>query len=82
MNGYRINEDDIARVIRYLETSRPEKASREHAIQLLEIVHGAAKSLAANDADIVREIERSLGESDQAESKATRNQRDGESRDS
>ena len=57
MSGYRINEDDIARVVRYLETRRPEKANRGYAIQLLGVLHDAAKNIASIDSDLMSDLE-------------------------
>lgn len=64
MSGYRINEDDINRVIRYLKANRPGKATREYAIQILEIIHKAAKKLANLDPNLNEEIEKAIAELD------------------
>lgn len=61
MSGYIINDDDIARVVRYLKTRRPERANREYAIQLLEVLHNAAKRVASVDPELINELEDLLG---------------------
>ena len=65
MDGYVISEEDIGVVIRYLKVHRPEKANRTSAIQLLEIMHGAAKRLASTDLEFAEELERALLQQDQ-----------------
>ncbi len=49
MNGYQINEKDIATIIRLLELHRPEEATRESAIKILKSLKGWARDL--TDAD-------------------------------
>ncbi len=49
MNGYKINEKDIATIIRHLQIHQPEKANREHAIKILKSFKGWARNLADTD---------------------------------
>ena len=65
MDGYVINEEDIETVIRYLKIHKPEKANRECAIQVLEIMHGAAKRVASNSPEFAEELEKALLQQDQ-----------------
>ena len=65
MDGYIINEEDMETVMRYLKIHKPEKASRECAIQLLEIMHGAAKRIALEDSAFAGELEKALLELEQ-----------------
>lgn len=60
MDDYVINEADIEKVLRYLKIHKPEKATRGSAIQLLEIMHGAAKKIAIKDPRFAETLEDAL----------------------
>ena len=65
MSGYRINEEDIRRVIRYLKANKPENANREYAIQLLQIIQSSAVRISINAPGFVEELERVIAEAEQ-----------------
>ena len=46
---YRINEEDIAKIIKYLEFEDPDNANREHAIQLIESIQISSNEIARSD---------------------------------
>ena len=69
MDGYVINEEDIDKIFRYLKTHKPEKATRECAIQLLEIMQDAVKMLVRTDIEFAEELEKALIELEAQKSK-------------
>lgn len=67
MSGYIIIEADVEAVVRYLKIHRPEKADRGYAIQLLEIMHSAAKKIASKNIELIEELDKALLELEQKE---------------
>ena len=53
MNGYQINEKDIATIIRLLKIHQPEGATRESAIKILKSLKGWARDLADTDPEFM-----------------------------
>ena len=66
MSGYEINEKDIATVIRYLHTHHPEDTSREHAIQILELMHNIAKLSTNENAEFAELFLKALQQSNES----------------
>ena len=60
MSGYQINEEDIEAAISYLKIHKPEKANKECAVQLLEIMHNTVKKLVSTDIEFAEELEKAL----------------------
>lgn len=63
-HGYELNEADIDKVLNYLRIIRPEKATPEMAISILESMYVAAHKSAAHgeQVDIDKAIEQALKE--------------------
>lgn len=53
---YRINEEDIAKIIKYLEFEDPDNANREHAIQLIESIQISSNEIARSDEALAEAI--------------------------
>ena len=70
MSGYRINEEDIQKALRQLQRDDPENANREYVIQLLESMHGFAKSAASTDSKTLKELDKALEEKEAGEEEA------------
>ncbi len=65
MNGYKINEKDIERVMDWLRATRPKEADRGHATQLLMGMNELAKDLVNQDLDFAELLEKAMpGETD------------------
>ena len=54
MNGYKINEKDIATILRLLKIYRPEEASREKAIEILKSFKVSARKLADTNPEFTK----------------------------
>ena len=54
MSGYKINEKDIADIMRILEVLDPENASKEDAIKTLEYLRALGKSAANADPKFIK----------------------------
>ncbi len=52
MSGYIINEDDIEKMLRFLELHDPKNADRDYAVQLLEQYRSLGANLSRNDEDL------------------------------
>ena len=53
---YRINEEDIAKIIKYLEFEDPDNANREYAIQLIESMQISSNEIARSDEALAEAI--------------------------
>jgi len=53
---YRINEEDIAKIIKYLEFEDPDNANREYAIQLIESIQISSNEIARSDEALAEAI--------------------------
>ena len=53
---YRINEEDIAKIIKYLEFEDPDNANREYAIQLIESMQISGNEIARSDEALAEAI--------------------------
>lgn len=66
MNGnYEINEDDIQKVIKYLEFHDPKNADREYAIEFIEAMQIEGNEIARTDeklAEAIRDFTRKKDE--------------------
>ena len=70
MNGYQINEKDIATIIRHLKIHRPEQASRENAIKMLKSFKRDARGLADTDPEFAEMFLKALEELQQESEEA------------
>ena len=68
MDGYVIDEDKIQQALSYLKIHKPEKATREFAIQWLEILPGGLKKIAFEDPEFAEELESALRKLEQDQS--------------
>lgn len=59
---YHQNEEDIQKVIRYLEIHDPENANREYAIQYIESMQGFGSELARADESLAEVLKKKLDE--------------------
>lgn len=57
-NEYHINEEDIAKIIKYLEFEDPDNANREYAIQLIESMQISSNEIARSDEALAEAIRR------------------------
>ena len=57
-NEYHINEEDIAKIIKYLEFEDPDNANREYAIQLIESMQISGNEIARSDEALAEAIRR------------------------
>ena len=55
-NEYHINEEDIAKIIKYLEFEDPDNANREYAIQLIESIQISSNEIARSDEALAEAI--------------------------
>ncbi|MCA9332138.1 hypothetical protein KC968_04350 [Candidatus Saccharibacteria bacterium] len=55
-NEYHINEEDIAKIIKYLEFEDPDNANREYAIQLIESMQISSNEIARSDEALAEAI--------------------------
>lgn len=59
---YHKNEEDIQKVIRYLEIHDPKNANRDYAIQYIESMQGFGSELARSDESLAEAIKKKLDE--------------------
>lgn len=59
---YHKNEEDIQKIIRYLQIHDPKNANREYAIQYLDSVEGFGNELARSDEALAEAIKKKLDE--------------------
>lgn len=59
---YHKNEEDIQKVIRYLEIHDPKNANRDYAIQYLDSMEGFGSELARSDESLAEAIKKKLDE--------------------
>lgn len=59
---YHKNEEDIQKIIRYLQIHDPKNANREYAIQYLESMEGFGNELARSDEALAEVIKKKLDE--------------------
>lgn len=59
---YHQNEEDIQRVIRYLQIHDPKNATRDYAIQYIESMKGFGSELARSDESLAEAIKKKLDE--------------------
>ncbi len=55
-DSYEINEEDITKVIKYLEFHDPENANREYAIEFIEAMQAKSNEIARTDEELAEEI--------------------------
>lgn len=59
---YHKNEEDIQKVIRYLEIHDPKNANRDYAIQYIDSMQGFGSELARSDESLAEAIKKKLDE--------------------
>lgn len=59
---YHKNEEDIQKVIRYLQIHDPKNANRDYAIQYIESMQGFGSELARSDEALAEAIKKKLDE--------------------
>lgn len=59
---YHKNEEDIQKVIRYLEIHDPKNANRDYAIQYIESMQGFGSELARSDESLAEALKKKLDE--------------------
>lgn len=59
---YHKNEEDIQKVIHYLEIHDPKNANRDYAIQYIESMQGFGSELARSDESLAEAIKKKLDE--------------------
>lgn len=59
---YHQNEEDIQKVIHYLEIHDPKNANREYAIQFIDSMQGFGSEIARSDEPLAEAIKKKLGE--------------------
>jgi hypothetical protein len=55
---YHINEEDIQKIVRYLEIHDPQNADRDYAIQLIESMQSFGSELARTDEALAEAIQK------------------------
>lgn len=55
-DAYEINEEDIAKVIKYLEIDDPKNANREYAIEFIEAMQVQGNEIARADESLAEAI--------------------------
>jgi hypothetical protein len=61
-NEYHKNEEDIQKILRYLQIHDPKSANREYAIQYLDSMEGFGNELARSDESLAEAIKKKLDE--------------------
>jgi hypothetical protein len=61
---YHISEEDIQKILRYLQIHDPENANREYAIQYLDSMEGFGSELARADESLAEAVKKKLDEKD------------------
>lgn len=56
MSGYSINEDDIQKVLKYLEIHDPKNADRDYAIEFIEAMRVYGNEIARTDEGLAEAI--------------------------
>lgn len=59
---YHQNEEDVQKVIRYLQIHDPKNANREYAIQYIESMQGFGNELARSDEGLAEAVKKKLDE--------------------
>jgi len=59
---YHRNEEDIQKILRYLQVHDPKNANREYAIQYLEAMEGFGGELARADESLAEAVKKKLDE--------------------
>ena len=59
---YHISEEDIQKVIRYLEIHDPKNANRDYAIQYIESIQGFGSELARSNEPLAEVLKKKLDE--------------------
>ncbi|HET8671406.1 MAG TPA: hypothetical protein VFM05_12500 [Candidatus Saccharimonadales bacterium] len=59
---YHKNEEDIQKIIRYLQIHDPKNANRDYAIQYIESMQGFGSELARSDESLAEAIKKKLDE--------------------
>lgn len=59
---YHQNEEDVQKVLRYLEIHDPKNANREYAIQYIESMQGFGNELARADESLAETLKKKLDE--------------------
>lgn len=59
---YHQNEEDIQKIVRYLQIHDPKNANREYAIQYLDSMEGFGSELARSDESLAEAIKKKLDE--------------------
>lgn len=56
MSGYKITEEDIQGMLKYLKAFHPENADREFAEEMLQYLKAASRRLALTNPDTLEEL--------------------------
>lgn len=59
---YHKNEEDIQKVIHYLEIHDPKNANREYAIQFIDSMQGFGNEIARSDESLAEAVKKKLDE--------------------
>ena len=59
---YHRNEEDIQKILRYLQIHDPKNANRDYAIQYLDSMEGFGNELARSDESLAEAIKKKLDE--------------------
>ncbi|MGD8373401.1 MAG: hypothetical protein PVI21_00915 [Candidatus Woesebacteria bacterium] len=59
---YHKNEEDIQKILRYLQVYDPKNTNREYAIQYLDSIEGFGNELARADEGLAEKLKKSLDE--------------------
>lgn len=57
MSSYQINEEDIQKVMKYLEFHDSKNANREYAIEFIEAMQSTSNEIARSDEELAKAIQ-------------------------